>query len=95
MEQQIGPNSEEQRQKRVEFRIELEFEHINDELKDVMDVELLRISENSMMRSYNDIKDADYTSAHIKAGRKIMVAMKRLIETKRTRQQEALVQDLS
>lgn len=69
--------------KRVELRLELEFENIDAQLADVMDVEMVRISENNLMKSYGEIRDADYTSAHIKAGRKIMQAMKILVEKRK------------
>jgi hypothetical protein len=47
-----------------------------------MDVELIRIRENILMRSFSEIRDPDFTSAHIKAGRKILKALKRLKERK-------------
>lgn len=67
---------------KIDLRLELEFETIDVQLREVMDVELLRISENSLIKSFSDVRDAEFTSAHIKAGRKIMQAMKRLVEKK-------------
>jgi len=59
------------------LRLELEFEQIDDNMKDVMDVEEIRKKQNRIKSSYVLLQDDGFTSAHIKAARKIMKAMKR------------------
>lgn len=53
----MGPNNEEQRQLKVELRLELEFETIDAQLREVMDVEMIRMSEDSLMKPYRIAKD--------------------------------------
>lgn len=60
------------------MRLELEFEQIDEKMKDVMDVEEIRKKETRIKSSYVLLQDDGFTSAHIKAARKIMKAMKRL-----------------
>jgi hypothetical protein len=62
------------------LRLELEFETIDEERKDAMDVEEIKSKEQRMMKGYVMHQDESYTSAHVKAGRKIMLALKRLRE---------------
>ena len=43
-----------------------------------MDVEEIKMKEQSIIKGYLHRQDESYTSAHIKAGRKIMAALKRI-----------------
>lgn len=43
-----------------------------------MDVEEMKDKENRIRKSYLQRKDSSYTSAHIKAARKILQGLKRL-----------------
>ena len=69
-------------EKKLQLRLELEFETIDDERKDAMDVEEIKFKEQRMMRGFLNQQDESYTSAHVKAGRKIMAALMRLKEKK-------------
>jgi hypothetical protein len=60
------------------LRLELEFETLDEERKDAMDVEEIKMKEQSIIKGYLHRQDESYTSAHIKAGRKIMAALKRI-----------------
>jgi hypothetical protein len=51
-------------------------------MKDVMDVEDIKRKESRIKKNYVTQQDDMYTSAHIKAGRKIMQALKRLRDKK-------------
>jgi hypothetical protein len=61
---------------KLRLRLELEFEHIDDEKQDVMDVEEIKEKERRQKKSYEAEKDLIYTSAHIKAARRIMTGLK-------------------
>lgn len=43
-----------------------------------MDVEEVKMKEQSIIKGYLSRQDESYTSAHIKAGRKILTALKRI-----------------
>ena len=43
-----------------------------------MDVEEVKMKEQSVIKGYLNRQDESYTSAHIKAGRKILTALKRI-----------------
>jgi hypothetical protein len=58
--------------------LELEFENIDEQMHDVMDVEEVRKTESRIKKPYQTRQDENYTSAHIKAGRKIMKALIKL-----------------
>ncbi len=60
------------------MRLELEFENIDDKRQAVMDVEEIKDKEKRLRKSYEQDKDLTYTSAHIKAARRIMQGLKRL-----------------
>ena len=60
------------------MRLELEFEKIDDNMQDVMDVEEIRKKQTRIKSSYLLQQDDGFTSAHIKAARKILKALKRL-----------------
>ena len=64
------------------MRLELEFEQFNDDRMQALDVEEVRKKQLKMRKSYNNQQD-EYTSAHIKAGRMILEALKRLRAKKR------------
>lgn len=59
------------------MRLELEFEHFDDEKQDVMDVEEVKRKDAKLRRGFDRSKDESYTSAHIKAARKILAALKK------------------
>ena len=69
----------------MQLRLELEFEVLELQMRDCLDVELVRMNEEAKMRPYNEARDVEYTSAHIKAGRVIMQALRRLVGTERER----------
>lgn len=69
-------------EQRNHLRIELEFENLDQKMQDVMDVEEIKRKESRIKKSYVTKQDEMYTSAHIKAGRKIMQALKRLRDRK-------------
>lgn len=62
----------------MKLRLELEFEKIDDNMQDVLDVEEIRKKQTRIKSSYVLQQDDGFTSAHIKAGRKIMKAFKRV-----------------
>ncbi len=62
----------------MKMRLELEFEKIDDNMQDVMDVEEIRKKQTRIKSSYLLQQDDGFTSAHIKAARKILKALKRL-----------------
>lgn len=89
LENRIGTDEEQQEgdaedlnkteaEKKLQLRLELEFETIDDERKDAMDVEEIKFKEQRMMKDFVNQQDESYTSAHVKAGRKIMAALMRL-----------------
>jgi hypothetical protein len=51
------------------LRLELEFETIDEERKDAIDVEEIKFKEQRIMKGYVTQQDESYTSAHVKAGR--------------------------
>lgn len=53
------------------MRLELEFENYDEEKNDVMDVQIIKKKTQSMKRNLLYKQDEYFTSAHIKAGRKI------------------------
>jgi len=59
--------------------LELEFEMLDMQLRDCLDVELVRMNEEALIQPYLAQRDHEYTSAHIKAGRTIMQALKKLV----------------
>lgn len=48
-----------------------------------MDVEEIKLKEMKVKKNFLPKKDLSYTSAHLKAGRKIMLGLKRLRDSKR------------
>ena len=72
-------------EKKLQLRLELEFETIDDERKDAMDVEEIKFKEQRMMKGFVNQQDESYTSAHVKAGRKIMAALMRLKQKRVTK----------
>jgi hypothetical protein len=65
-------------EQKLQLRVELEFETLDEERKDAMDVEEVKMKEQSIIKAYLHRQDESYTSAHIKAGRKILAALKRI-----------------
>ena len=49
------------------------------QMRECLDVELVRINEENILRPFNDARDHEYTTAHIKAGRTIKQALQRLV----------------
>jgi hypothetical protein len=66
----------------MDLRLELEFESIDDEKQDVMDVEEIKRKEVSIKKPFLAKRDSTFTTAHLKAGRKIMQGLKRLLAKK-------------
>ncbi len=59
------------------LRLELEFETLNAvEMREVLDVQTLQFEQEALMKDFASKIDHQYTSAHIKAGRRILKAMK-------------------
>lgn len=67
---------------KMDLRLELEFESIDDDKQDVMDVEEIKRKETGIKKPYLAKRDQTFTTAHIKAGRKIMQGLKRLVAKK-------------
>ncbi len=63
---------------KLKLRLELEFETLDEERMDAMDVEEVKLQEKSIIKGFLSRQDESYTSAHIKAGRKILTALKRI-----------------
>lgn len=55
-----------------------------------MDVEDVKRKEQRIKKAYQVKRDEAYTSAHIKAARKILAALKRLRENKKHREESVL-----
>ena len=85
IEDRIAASNQEHKVMKMQLRLELEFEVLNLQMRDCLDVELVRMNEEAKMRPYNETRDIEYTSAHIKAGRVIMQALRRLVGTERER----------
>jgi|LauGreDrversion4_2_1035121.scaffolds.fasta_scaffold278762_3 hypothetical protein len=66
--------------------MELEFEELDDDKQDVMEVEEIRNKYKGLMKGFLSKQDQSLTSAHIKAGRKILAALRRLYEKKQHKQ---------
>jgi hypothetical protein len=62
----------------MELRLEFEFELLEDEKQDVMDVEEIAKKDARIKKPYIGKQDKQFTSAHIKACRKILQALRRL-----------------
>ena len=55
------------------LRLELEFEKLSViEMQEVLDVQMLQFEEHKLMKPYLTEIDQNFTTAHIKAGRKIL-----------------------
>ncbi len=65
---------------KLQFRVELEFEQLESEMREVMDVELIRLMEMRVCQPYIEGKDEEYTTAHMKAGRKILQALRNKVQ---------------
>ena len=85
IEDRIAASNQEHKVMKMQLRLELEFEVLDLQMRDCLDVELVRMNEEAKMRPYNEARDIEYTSAHIKAGRVIMQALRRLVGTERER----------
>jgi len=70
--------------------LELEFEQIDQEKNEVLEVEEMRNKEDRLLHDYIGKKDEMFTSAHLKAGRKILHALKKLKERKATVQKQSV-----
>jgi hypothetical protein len=58
------------------LRLELEFERLNViEMQEVLDVQMLQQEEQALMQACETLRDQNFTTAHIKAAKKIMRAM--------------------
>jgi superfamily II RNA helicase len=66
------------------LRLELEFENIDNQMLEVLDVEEIKRKESRIKKAFWQQQDDLYTSAHIKAGRKIMQALKKMRAKKET-----------
>jgi len=66
------------------LRLELEFEQIDQEKNEVLEVEEMKHKEDRLLHDYIGKKDEMFTSAHLKAGRQILYAIKRYRERKAT-----------
>lgn len=67
----------------------MEFERIDEEKQDVLDVEEMKITEDKLMKGYKIKQDEGFTSAHIKAGRKILNALYRMRNRKLARERKS------
>ena len=66
------------------LRLELEFEKLSViEMQEVLDVQMLQYEEQTIMKPYMDARDKHYTTAHLKAGRKILQAIRNFKDIKR------------
>ena len=70
-------------EEKVTRRLELEFEELDDEKQDVMEVEEIKKKWDSVMKPFLSGQDSSLTSAHLKAGRKILAGLKRLVQSKK------------
>ena len=61
-----------QKEEKLQLRLELEFEKIDDDRQGVLDVEEIKKQENKLLATYIQKADSGLTSAHLKAGRKIL-----------------------
>lgn len=62
---------------RDKLRLELEFENINDEKQDVVDVEDIKKKEARLLGAYIKKQDLNFTSGHLKAARVILKELRR------------------
>ena len=85
IEDRIAASNQEHKVMKMQLRLELEFEVLDLQMRDCLDVQLVRMTEDAKMRQYNPARDIEYTSAHIKAGRVIMQALKKLVSVERER----------
>ena len=58
------------------------------QMRECLDVEIVRINEENVMHKYHQERDQVYTSAHIKAGRTIMTALRRLVAESKVRKEQ-------
>lgn len=58
-------------EEKLRLRFEFEFERINEDLREVLDVEEIRAKQEKIMKPYCVHHDNFWTTAHLKAGRKI------------------------
>jgi hypothetical protein len=73
-------NSDTNKHKKMMLRLELEFETLNAvEMREVLDVQTLQFEQELIMKDYVSKIDYSYTTAHIKAGRRIFKAMQKLV----------------
>lgn len=77
-------------EEKIKLRLEYEFESLDDEKQDIMDVEDIKAKENRIMKPFISKQDPTFTSAHFKAARKILVALKRLRQLKLEREANAI-----
>lgn len=82
-----------QKEAKIQMRMELEFEKLDHQKKDIYDVEEMNMVERKVLRGYKSKQDEGFTSAHIKAGRKILQAMHRLRNKKLEREKSAAIKE--
>ncbi len=76
-------SSQEHKVMKMQLRLELEFEALDMQRRECLDVEMIRMSEDTRMKPFEEFRDHEYTSANIKAGRKILEALRRLVDAKK------------
>ncbi|CDW88224.1 voltage-gated ion channel superfamily [Stylonychia lemnae] len=76
-------------EKRVQIRLELEFEMYDEQKNDVIAVQDIKKREYNVKKYLFNKQDDNLTSAHVKAGRKIYQALQRLKQTVRGRKSAA------
>ncbi len=62
-----------------QLRLELEFEVLDMQMRECLDVELVIANEEKILQPYVEDRDHEYSSAHIKAGRTILYALRNLV----------------
>ena len=85
IEDRIASSNQEHKVMKMQLRLELEFEVLDMQMRECLDLEIVRLNEENVMRPYIKTRDHEFTSAHIKAGRTILSALKNLVTHQKNR----------